>query len=189
MLHNTLFNRTHEVLFSFFRLHAKAALDDAQDFWTIRTERRIDSFCKRLARSVSVWRSSLARSAVNRKVNGSNKVRDVLRSDLAKNNLFWQRSFLRSYFYRIRVSLDLITHDFWTHWSFLRNVASTTYSVSLWRKLLARSAVKRKVDGSNPSRDALRYDFPSDVLFWHTKLFGFITTGCMLTESMIPERV
>jgi hypothetical protein len=31
---------------------------------------------------------------------------------LAKNNLFRQRSFLRSYFYRIRVSLDLITHDF-----------------------------------------------------------------------------
>ena len=58
-------------------------------------------------------------------------------------------------------------------------------SVSMWRKLLARSAVNRKVDGSNPSRDALRYDFPSDISVLAYKIIWL--TGCMLTESMIAR--
>ncbi len=50
--------------------------------------------------------------------------------------------------------------------------------LSLWRKLLARSAINRKDDGSNPSRYAFRYDLPSDILSSHTKTFGFIAFGC-----------
>ena len=45
-----------------------------------------------LPRCVSLWRNRLARSSVNRNVDGSNKVRDVLRSDLATENHFGKQN-------------------------------------------------------------------------------------------------
>ena len=45
----------------------------------------------------------------------------------------------------------------------MQNVLATCSS--LWRNWLARSAVHRKVDGSNPSRDVLSFILPLQKLF------------------------